>query len=270
MAVVGYALGGGKKKKKRRKKMPTKVESRQGLSSEKPKRNMPPGGPTHESGGAERMGKGYLVGPRTKDLSVWGGQCGQEHASAGSQTEGNKKSKLKGIKKEQARRASSIVPAGRVSVAAWARRGRRRRSASNKGRGLLFVLAGHLKFGARREEDDLPKVSSKKSSKLSHRAVELTDEDRAKLEHLPNWVNQFQDFLVQVDHISETNCRRAMRQVEKMATGVGITYRHWEKGIWFYRGTQIDPSFDFDKLYDEAVELEREHGKDLGNGWLMR
>ncbi|CAB9524603.1 expressed unknown protein [Seminavis robusta] len=119
-------------------------------------------------------------------------------------------------------------------------------------------------------EDDLPKVSSKKSSKLSHRAVELTDEDRAKLEHLPNWVNQFQDFLVQVDHISETNCRRAMRQVEKMATGVGITYRHWEKGIWFYRGTQIDPSFDFDKLYDEAVELEREHGKDLGNGWLMR
>ncbi|KAL3909993.1 MAG: hypothetical protein SGILL_007867, partial [Bacillariaceae sp.] len=98
----------------------------------------------------------------------------------------------------------------------------------------------------------------------------LTDEERAKMKDLPVWMEDFYEFLTEVQEISDGNCRSVMNQVQKMVTGVGITYHHWPNGRYFYRGTKIDLNFDFDELYHEAQDMENKYGRDLGNGWLVR
>jgi hypothetical protein len=123
-------------------------------------------------------------------------------------------------------------------------------------------------------DDETQQERLKKRVKLTggkgRNYVELTEEDRANMQNLPDWMDQLQDYLTYVDPVSTQNCRSVMRQVEKMAAGVGITYHRWKEGTWFYRGIKIDLSYDFDKLYDDAVGMENQHGRDLGNGWLMR
>lgn len=122
-------------------------------------------------------------------------------------------------------------------------------------------------------EDELPERPTKKAKRTTGKSrnyVELTEEDRANMQHLPDWMDQLQDYLTQVDNVSTQNCRSVMRQVKRMAAGVGITYHHWKEGTWFYRGTKIDLSYDLDHLYEQAVEMEHQHGRDLGNGWLLR
>jgi len=40
--------------------------------------------------------------------------------------------------------------------------------------------------------------------------------------------------------------------------------------VYFKKNKPVKLSSDFDKMYDEAVDFEDEHGRDLGNGWLLR
>lgn len=124
----------------------------------------------------------------------------------------------------------------------------------------------------RAEEEKFRVLKAKKYKAQKQRdssARELSEEDRKKLQNLPGWLEELHEWLLAVDKVSESNSQRVMRQIVKMATGVGITYHHWKPGTWFYRDTKIDLSFDFDELYDEAVDMEDTYGIDLGNGWLM-
>lgn len=104
----------------------------------------------------------------------------------------------------------------------------------------------------------------------------VSEEDRALLKDLPNWLDEMENFLLTVPHgnaykvVSRDNCRSVMRQVKRMVSGIGITYHHWNGKVAFKKGIKIHLGMDFNHLYQEAVSFENEHGRDLGNGWLMR
>lgn len=119
--------------------------------------------------------------------------------------------------------------------------------------------------------------------KKKHRAspivrpkLELADGTRSLLKNLPNWLKDMETFLLTVPHgnghkvVSQENARCVMKQVRCMVSGAGISYHHWAEGVIFKKGVHVDLSMDFDTLHDEATEFEADHGRDLGNGWLMR
>ena len=85
----------------------------------------------------------------------------------------------------------------------------------------------------------------------------------------PLWVQDMELYLKDVEHLSHPNYRSVMRQVEKLVTGIGITYTHWEEDVYFHRKAPISLSDDMDNLYNEALEFEIEHGRDLGNGMCI-
>lgn len=94
----------------------------------------------------------------------------------------------------------------------------------------------------------------------------LSEDDRNKLKNLPDWVNDMEVYLRDEENLSRQNVSSVMRQVAKMATGVGISYSRWNDNVVFAQDRPIDLSDDLDLLYVEAIDFEDEHGKDLGNG----
>jgi len=121
------------------------------------------------------------------------------------------------------------------------------------------------------QDDSIDRViaRNKKKQKRSNNAM-LSEEDRQKLANLPDWMEDMEGYLIEEENLSQQNFRSVMRQVSRLATGVGITYSRWDDNIVFYKRTCIDLSWNFNALYDQAVEFENEHGRDLGNGWLLR
>ncbi len=83
------------------------------------------------------------------------------------------------------------------------------------------------------------------------------------------WLNDMELYLKDVEALSQPNLRSVMRQVEKLVTGDGITYKHWEEHVSFHRDAPISLSDDMDNLYYEALKFEIEHGRDLGNGTFV-
>ena len=77
-------------------------------------------------------------------------------------------------------------------------------------------------------------------------------------------------YLRKEEELSAQNLRSVMRQVEKLVSGVGITYHHWNESVVFAANTKIKLQDDFDALHGQAQDFEDEHGQDLGNGWLLR
>lgn len=69
--------------------------------------------------------------------------------------------------------------------------------------------------------------------------------------------------------LCEENAERVRKQVEKLASGKGIPYVRWKKGVRFYRGKKVDLSFDFHKMLQEAKKFEEKHGEDVGHGWVL-
>ena len=94
----------------------------------------------------------------------------------------------------------------------------------------------------------------------------LSEEDRNKLKNLPDWVNDMEIYLRDEENLSRQNVSSVMRQVAKLATGVGISYSRWDDNVVFAKDRSIDLSDDLDTLYVEAIDFEDEHGRDLGNG----
>jgi hypothetical protein len=94
----------------------------------------------------------------------------------------------------------------------------------------------------------------------------LSEEDRNKLKNLPDWVNDMEIYLRDEENLSRQNVSSVMRQVAKLATGVGISYSRWDDNVIFAKDRSIDLSDDLDTLYVEAIDFEDEHGRDLGNG----
>jgi hypothetical protein len=100
------------------------------------------------------------------------------------------------------------------------------------------------------------------------RYVPLTEEQRAKLAKIPQeeWVEDMREYLLHDERLSVSNCASVMRQVVKLASGVGITYGRWPNGVAFGRGRRINVGANFDEMLNDAVDFENEHGADLGNG----
>ena len=94
--------------------------------------------------------------------------------------------------------------------------------------------------------------------------------DRQTLRHYetshPDWILAMEIYLRDVEHLSYPNYRNVLRQVEKLTNGSGITYTHWNDDVAFHEQHPISLSDDMNELYQEAVDFEMEHGRDLGNG----
>lgn len=98
--------------------------------------------------------------------------------------------------------------------------------------------------------------------------VPLTEVQRAKLAEIPQdeWVEDMREYLLREERLSVSNCASVMRQVVKLASGVGITYARWPERVAFRRGRRINMGANFDGMLNDAVDFENEHGADLGNG----
>jgi hypothetical protein len=96
----------------------------------------------------------------------------------------------------------------------------------------------------------LPRLSSPKKSGGGRRGsvfVAFTEEQRAALKNAKeDWVDDFHDFLLHTPHgrqgkcVSVDNARSVIRQTELLAAGTGITYRHWDQGVYFAKVQSID------------------------------
>jgi hypothetical protein len=85
-----------------------------------------------------------------------------------------------------------------------------------------------------------------------------------------SWLADMKDYLDVKQGLSVYNSRNVMRQVEKLVAGTGVWYEHWDDHMCFGKGQRVDLSWDFEELLVHAQDFEDEHGKDWGNGWLLR
>lgn len=118
---------------------------------------------------------------------------------------------------------------------------------------------------------DVPR--KKKKAHISPNYQSLTESQRNVLRSYDDdddWISQFESYLLREEKISDANYRSVVRQVVKLVTGAGVAYARWNEGVIFAPQRRIHLSDDMDCLYDEAVEFEDMHGRDLGNGWLLR
>ena len=60
-----------------------------------------------------------------------------------------------------------------------------------------------------------------------------------------------------------------IRQVTKLVTGVGVEYHHWPAGVVFRKGEPVTLQDDLAQIKEDAKDFEAQHGRDLGNGWLL-
>ena len=88
-------------------------------------------------------------------------------------------------------------------------------------------------------------------------------------------MEEFEEFLRTVPHgrkgvpISTANARTVVRQVKLMVSGAGVGYHHWPSDIFQRKGEPVRLNEDFDQLKEEAIQMENQYGRDLGNGWLL-
>ena len=116
-----------------------------------------------------------------------------------------------------------------------------------------------------------PVKRQRRPQKVQDAKNALKPAERTQLKGAPDrWIEDMREFLVKELQNSDQNVRNVIRQVSRLASGEGVTYRHWRpKGTVFYKGKCVDLSWNFESLYDEAVEFQNEHGEDLGHGWLL-
>ena len=60
-----------------------------------------------------------------------------------------------------------------------------------------------------------------------------------------------------------------IRQITKLVTGVGVDYHRWPAGVVFRKGEPVTLQDDIEQIKEDAKDFEAEHGRDLGNGWLL-
>ncbi len=69
--------------------------------------------------------------------------------------------------------------------------------------------------------------------------------------------------------ISPDNRKTVIRQITKLVTGVGVDYHRWPAGVVFRKGEPVTLQDDLVQIKEDAKDFEAEHGRDLGNGWLL-
>jgi hypothetical protein len=104
-------------------------------------------------------------------------------------------------------------------------------------------------------------------------SLPLTKDEKSKIESKmkgdDEFLATFEDYLTNVDIISDPNRRSVLRQITKLVLGQGITYSRWPVGCIFLRDMKVSPTDDVLKLMSIGRECEEKWGKDLGNGWLL-
>ena len=60
-----------------------------------------------------------------------------------------------------------------------------------------------------------------------------------------------------------------IRQITKLVTGVGVDYHRWPAGVVFRKGEPVTLQDDLAQIKEDAKDFEAQHGRDLGNGWLL-
>mmetsp|Transcript_4401 Transcript_4401/g.9774 ORF Transcript_4401/g.9774 Transcript_4401/m.9774 type:complete len:240 (-) Transcript_4401:156-875(-) len=103
----------------------------------------------------------------------------------------------------------------------------------------------------------------------------LTEEQKQHIERKMegNFLEKFEDYLTNIDALSEGNRRSVMRQITKLFNGQGIRYESkaygWPEGCYFMKETEIGPTDDILNLMEIGRQCENEWGEDHGNGWLL-
>mmetsp|Transcript_24845 Transcript_24845/g.52002 ORF Transcript_24845/g.52002 Transcript_24845/m.52002 type:complete len:248 (-) Transcript_24845:264-1007(-) len=89
-----------------------------------------------------------------------------------------------------------------------------------------------------------------------------------------DFLAKFEEYVTEVDTLSDQNRRNVLRQVTKLAMGEGIRYDSkaygWPEDCYFIKGTKVGPTSDILKLMELGQKCEDEWGRDHGNGWLLR
>lgn len=171
--------------------------------------------------------------------------------------------KFKPAKVPRKSTARSSPTKTKVLSNAQVRRSNRVRKAPPENPGLSLVELEIVERSVRRVKKR-KKVASENSMPF------LSETERDSLKDLPHWIEDMERYLLEEENLSQQNFRSVMRQVERLASGQGITYGRWKEGTYFMKGEKVNLSANFDKLYDEAVSFEDYEGRDLGNGWLLR
>lgn len=112
----------------------------------------------------------------------------------------------------------------------------------------------------------------KRSSKKKEAPIFLTNLERKKLEHVDSnlWLPGFQQWLLEVDGVSQANMLTVMSKTRILVSGEGMSYNHWPEGVIFNPGVEVNLSMDFDAMLDQAKAHEERYGEDKGHGWLLR
>ena len=125
-------------------------------------------------------------------------------------------------------------------------------------------------------DDERPKRRSQSSRRTRVRVVyDLSDEQRAGLEkftlNLDAFLDGFEAWMESDgEHpVSEQNRRSVMRQVRKLVSGEGVTYRYWPDNVVFRKGEPVTMQSDISKIIDDARDYEDQYGEDRGHGWLL-
>lgn len=158
----------------------------------------------------------------------------------------------------------------RLAAAAALRRSNRKRNAPPENNGLALDDSKH--WTDHHQSSAMVRRQRRRPAARTAAPV-LTAAQRAQLDanhHTTttnSWLPAFETYLLQQEGISVANCRSVMRQVEKLVRGEGITYpAHWGAHVCFQKNCPIHLSHDFEALFQQAVDFEETHGRDLGNG----
>eukprot|EP00941_MAST-03F_sp_MAST-3F-sp1_P004866 g4866.t1 len=118
---------------------------------------------------------------------------------------------------------------------------------------------------------------SKSGRKGKRRKVEvlpLSAEQEERLRNETEWLEEFESFLLRDTDLhkqcSRDNCRSVMKQTRKLVAGAGISYHHWSPGVLFLENQPVNLSSNFLEFHVKAQNFEDLHGRDRGNGWLLR
>lgn len=123
------------------------------------------------------------------------------------------------------------------------------------------------KIAAQPTGEEPPKKKQKARRK---QAPSLTEEERSKLHCIEINVEDVEEYLIHEEEMSQANVKSVIRQVRKLHSGEGVTYKPWGDDVVFCPRPLKDLGEDFRYLREEAKAFESEYGEDKGHGWLLK
>jgi hypothetical protein len=102
---------------------------------------------------------------------------------------------------------------------------------------------------------------AKKKRRVFGNKNPLSAEDRQALASVKLDIDHFEQYLYEVEGITQQNVRVVVKQVKRLHDGLGIDYKHWRNGVVFKPGYVLRLSDDFDAMREEAVAFEKKHGR---------